>query len=318
MNIGGYNIFTGDKGNRINHQLFLIKSIFESDKNISFEIFNADLHEKVKNLDAIVTCGERKIIFSNEVNDSFKTIELSAIPHLIRDVTYLRIIPKITGKDINNYPRFTWGKILPSDNNFPYDPTYDRWQDLQKKYNLSVKEYSKKGDNILFLLQVPTDASLNRITFSNDDYLNFVIRSIGKILLHTDRKIILRDHPLIKNNKSIIPFIINQFKNTNKVFSSTKKELKLDLDNARCVVSYNSSATVEALMYGVNVINLSQEQPCFTANNKIEDIENLKNFDRKDFLRKISFLHWSNEELESLENKKLLARLLIGSMKRSI
>ena len=57
-----------------------------------------------------------------------------------------------------------------------------------------------------------------------------------------------------------------------------------DLQNVKCVISYNSSSTVEALFNGINVINLSRKQPCFSgASNKISDIENLNELDREDF-----------------------------------
>ena len=314
MNIGGYNNFIGNKGAKINKQLLILKSIYETNKDISFNIFNLNLDDQLKTLDSIVTCGERKIIFSEKHNHNFELIKSSQIPHLIRDVTYLRMIPKIAGEDVGEYPRFTWGKITPSVSNFPYDKTYDRWSYLSKKYGLSVREYSNKGENILFLLQVPTDASLNKIIFNGDNYLNFVSKSLIKILKHTDRKIVLRGHPLFKDNNKLIEFFLYHFRNSKKVFSSKNIELRDDLFNARCVVSYNSSATVEALINGVNVINLSPDQPCFSANNKIEDIESLKNIDRENFLRKISYLHWSNKELESFENRKYLCKLLIKSM----
>ena len=55
------------------------------------------------------------------------------------------------------------------------------------------------------------------------------------------------------------------------------------------VVSFNSSATVEALFKGINVINLSKRQPCFSAaHNDLSKIEDLHELDRNDFL-KISF-----------------------------
>lgn len=312
MIIGGYNIFIGEKGDRINNHLNVIKSIFESNKNIIFEIFNKDLNYKIKTLDAIVTCGDMKIIFPDIVNQSYQYIKRSNIPHLIRDVTYLREIPKKTGLHVNNYPRFTWNTIVPSKNNFPFDPTYDRWSEIKKKYNIDIKDYDTSGENILFLLQIPTDASLNEITFNNDNYLDFMIRSIDKILVHTDRKIILRGHPLNAHKEKILPHLIYHYEATNRVFGSTFKNLIDDFKNARCVISFNSSATVEALLSGINVINLSKNQPCFSAaSNKIEDIEKISSPDREEFLQKISFLHWENEELESIEVRKYLSKLLL-------
>ena len=143
---------------------------------------------------------------------------------------------------------------------------------ILKKYNLTIKDYQTQGDNILFLLQIPTDASLNDLNFNGDGYLIFMIKTINEILKHTDRKIILRSHPLNKNNDIIAKFLLNHFNKTNKLFLSQKDMLDEDLQNVKCVISYNSSSTVEALFNGINVINLSRKQPCFSgASNKISD-----------------------------------------------
>ena len=319
MKRGGYNCFLGDKGKRIQNQLKLIKLIFESINDISFKIFETDLISQLHDFDAIVTSGDKKVIFPKAVNDQFNFIRSSSIPHLIRDVTYLREIPEKTGEDVNNFPRFTWNRIVPSNDNFPYDETYDRWSDLSKKYNLSVHDYKTKGEKILFLLQIPNDASINEMIFSGDNYLDFVIRTLKKIIKLTDRQIILRGHPLYKIKKiTLIPFLLEYFKNTNRLIASINNNLKDDLDQSICAVSYNSSASVEAIIYGINVINLSPYQPCFSAaSHNIKDIENLKNLEREDALKKLSYLHWSNQELESYENKKYLCSLIIKSMKNN-
>ena len=52
--------------------------------------------------------------------------------------------------DVNNFPRFTWNSILPDQQNFPFDHSYDRWSDIKKKYNLDIRDYQKQGDKILF------------------------------------------------------------------------------------------------------------------------------------------------------------------------
>ena len=77
-----------------------------------------------------------------------------------------------------------------NNNNFPYDPSYNRWLELSRKYNLTIKDYKKDGDKILFILQIPADTSLNELNLYSDGYINFVIRSIKKILDNTDREII--------------------------------------------------------------------------------------------------------------------------------
>ena len=69
---------------------------------------------------------------------------------------------------------------MPGEKNFPYDPNYNRWEDIKKKYNLHVRDYQKQGDKILFLLQIPTDASLNELNFNGKGYLDFMLKTIQK------------------------------------------------------------------------------------------------------------------------------------------
>ena len=92
---------------------------------------------------------------------------------------------------------------------------------------MKVKDYKKQGDNILFLLQIPTDASLNELNFEKDGYLNFMMRTINEIFKYTDRKIILRRHPLNKNNDVISNFLLKYYYKTEKVLSNNEKLEKI-------------------------------------------------------------------------------------------
>ncbi len=312
MNICGFNFFLGEKGSRVESQLNKIKEVLESNKKNKFKIIkNPDNILQDKIFDFYVTCGDVKISFNKKMIDIYSKINSMKKPRLIRDVTYLRIIPKLTNLDVNNFPRFTWNSILPNKKNFPYDPNYDRWSELKKKYGLKVKDYKKQGDDILFLLQIPTDASLNELNFEKDGYLNFMIKTINEVFKYTDRKIILRRHPLNKNNDTISNFLLKYYYKTGRLLLSKNEKLEKDFENIKCVISFNSSATVEALFAGIRVINLAKSQPCFSAaSNKLSEIENLTDLDRDNFLKKIAFLHWENNELDSFENKKYLCNLL--------
>ena len=316
MNICGLNIFLGDKGARVQNQLNKIKDILETNNTNKFiTIKNTDNLFENNFFDFFVTCGDIKITYTKDMIVNYARINSTKKPRLIRDVTYLRIIPKLTNKNVNYYPRFTWNSILPNKLNLPYDPSYNRWLDIKKKYNLKIEDYKKQGDNILFLLQIPTDASLNKLNFKEEGYLKFMTRTINEIFEHTDRKIILRSHPLNKEYDEISSFLLKHFYKTRRVFLSNKGTLEDDLKNVKCVISYNSSSTVEALFKGINVINLSESQPCFSAaSNKLSDIENLNELDRDDFLKKIAYLHWENDELDSIENKKYICKLLEKSI----
>ena len=316
MNICGLNFFNGQKADRIQDQLNEIKKIFISDSNNNFNIIqNYRDREELYKYDFFVSCGDIKLTFDKELIKKYIEVKAVKKPLLIRDVTYLRMIPKIRKLDVNFFPRFTWNNILPYENNFPYDESYNRWDEIKRKYKIIIKDYQKQGDNILFLLQIPTDSSLNELNFKNVGYLNFMVKTINDILNFSDRKIILRSHPLNKNNDFIAKSLMNYFRKTNKVFISKNKTIEDDFKNVKCAISYNSSASVEALFNGIHVINLSNMQPCFSAaSNNLSDIEKLNDLDRNEFLKKIAFLHWENDELDSNENKKYLCNLFMMSI----
>lgn len=316
MNICGLNFFEGEKAIRVDEQLKFIKKIFSTKPTNIFNIIEQFSKDELLEInDFFVSCGDIKLTFNKELISKLNKVKSLNKPILIRDVTYLRIIPKIRNLDVNYFPRFTWNSILPGEKNFPFDPNYNRWLDIKKKYNLHIKDYQKQGDKILFLLQIPTDASLNDLNFNQDGYIKFMIRSINNIFKFSDRDIILRSHPLNRNNDIVLNLLMNFFSKTNKVFASKNENLEDDFNNIKCVVSYNSSSTVEALFNGINVINLSKMQPCFSAaSNSIADIENLKELDRETFLKKIAFLHWEYDELESNDNRKYLCELLEKSI----
>ena len=316
MHLCAINTFTGDKKNRVHKQYELIKRIIETNPNNHLDIIDKNFEKIDLDIyDSVVTCGDVKIIDPDSRIKFYRIIKSHKTSQLVRDVTFIRQIPNITKLDVNNYPRFTWNSSLVNNNNFPYDKTYNRWLELRKRYNLTIKDYKKEGDKILFILQIPGDTSVNELNFNGDGYLNFAIRTVKKILDNTDRNIVLRGHPLNVSEEKILPHLLSIYKETKRVFKSTNIRLNEDLEEAKCVISYNSSSTVEALINGIKVINISNNQPCFDAASKnIEDIENLKELDRENFFKKISFLHWENQEFESKDIRLYFASLIEKSM----
>ena len=190
---------------------------------------------------------EISVTFNKHLIQNHLKIKNLKKPQLIRDVTYLRVIPKIKKIDVNFFPRFTWDSILPERKIFlTIQTTIDG--EISKKYNLHVRDYQKQGDKILFLLQIPTDASLNELNFNGKGYLDFMLKTIQKIFEHTDRKIVLRSHPLNRENDIVVKFLINYFSKSKKLLVSKNNNLEDDLKNIKCVISYNSSATVGHLV----------------------------------------------------------------------
>jgi hypothetical protein len=311
----GYNFYEKNTNKNIaqNGYLIFLKKIIESTGNSTFKISSKIKELDLDYYDAFSTLGLKKKNRHIDVNSNIDVIERTKKPNLIRDQTILRAIPKYTGLPESGYHSFMFNSIKPLTNNFPYDGSYDRWGYLKKKYNLVVRDYHYPGDNILFILQLHTDASLNFFNFGNQNYLTFIINNINDLLIISDRKIIIRSHPEYKNkNKKdkITNYLLNYYKDSNRIFFSKNDNLQDDLDISNCVISYNSNASLEALLYGINVINLSIANPCLeAASNKLSDVEDLKEKNRDMLLKQVAFLHWESEELKSIENRKYLSRL---------
>jgi hypothetical protein len=317
MNWLGFNFWKEiDKQKAYNYNVLLkfIKKIIEINNEAVFEI-KIDIDEKLlSNVDAISTIGTGKRNNPTSIVQKLELLENKKIPNLIRDVSVLRSIPKITGKQLeDNYHSFFFNNIKPMNDNFPYDPSYDRWNYLKNKYNLVVKDYHYPGENILFLLQLHTDQSLNDLDFGRN-YSFFVINTIRKLLRVSDRKILIRPHPIYKKYNFVDPIsdkLKETFMSETRVKFSNNKNLEEDLNISRCAITYNSSASIEALLHGINVINLSSNNPCFSASSDdLNDIENLKELNRDEFLKKVAYLHWETEELKSIENTKYLSKLI--------
>lgn len=316
MNWIGFNFFKKNTYKYYHQDIYLkfIKKIIESSENSTFEISHSLNKEILSQFDASCTVGLKKLNKKEDVNSYIEIIENTHMPNLVRDSTPLRSLIKMTGKKDFNFHSFLFNNIKPINNNFPYDPSNDRWGHLEKKYKLTIRDYHYPGDCILFILQLHTDQSLYSLYNGKNTYLSFCINSINKLLQISDRSIIVRSHPIYRDNPKfdiITPSLNKYFKNNKRIMFSNNRDLEDDFNVSRCVISYNSNTTVEALLFGLNVINLSPANPCISAaSNNLNDVENLKEISRAEFFRKIAFLHWESEELSSIENKKYLSQLL--------
>ena len=101
MNICGLNFFDGAKGKRVQDQLLEIGRIFNSNESNNFVIINEINKNDLKKYDSFISCGDLKITFNRNLIEKYLNIKLINKPRLIRDVTYLRIIPKIRSLDLN-------------------------------------------------------------------------------------------------------------------------------------------------------------------------------------------------------------------------
>lgn len=136
------------------------------------------------------------------------------------------------------------------------------WKETDKPIP-KVKDW-KKGNHVLIIPPADKIAYI----YGAENWVNETIKEVKK---YTDRPIIIKK----------------------------KNEGKLGnyLAMAHVTVSFGSVADVESAIAGVPVIT-SQFSPAIPISNKIEDIEDLKEFDRTSWLKALAGAEWKSNEMQ--------------------
>ena len=180
--------------------------------------------------------------------------------------------------NFGNYPKF------PKNNN--------RLKKLDFNFDIEFNYNNDKERYILFCLQLIDDAQV-----CNLDYENWVLNTIIKLKSLTDRKIIIRKHPL---NKSRV-FNKKWFASNKIDIIYSKNNLEEDLENCYCVIAFNSTVLVDAVLKSVPIIAGHYSSIVYKiAENNIENIENLKKFPKNKIIecfRELSYKQWTKTEI---------------------
>lgn len=192
-----------------------------------------------------------------------------------------------------HYSRYSANGVFPTTGNYfwDYDVDPNRWQQIQKHFNIKLKPIRKTGNHILICLQRNGGWSMNGL-----NVMNWLSQTITRLKQVTDRPIVVRSHPGDKSSKSyLIP---------SKDYTISKnKSILQDFSNAWATVTYNSSPGVASAIEGVPTFVLDPQpeisQAFDVANTKLSMIESPKEFDRLEWIEKISMSHWNFEELSN-------------------
>lgn len=257
-------------------------------------------------IDFFVQNGIKKPLREN--NDIYEYVEKTKKPILIREMPVLR---DIAGKSQTKIPfqqqwnKFSWNSFFMDEGLFPYDPSYDRWTELSKKYDIQVHDWARRGDSILLNLQIDGDSALNRLTYNGIDYKNYIVGIIKQIQKISDRPLIVRGHPL---DPIVVPYLQNIFSDLE---FSTNQSLYEDLDRSWCMVTYNSTSCVESTLYGTPTVVLdSSAISTEVSQTSLEQIEEPWGADREEWCKKIAFHQWQGNELTDGYVWKLLKDLV--------
>jgi len=190
--------------------------------------------------------------------------------------------------------KLSWNSFFMDDGVFPYDSSYRRWDQLSSKYNIRLHDWKRRGDAILINLQVAADSALNRLTYNDIDYKEYMSGVIDNIKQHTDRPIIVRSHPLDHRSERFIQ------REHSDIEFSTMPDLYDDLNRAWCMITYNSTSSVESVLYGTPTITLdSSAVAAPVSGDSILQIEDSLEFDRSEWCNRIAFQQWKGDEFSS-------------------
>jgi len=157
--------------------------------------------------------------------------------------------------------------------------------------DIDIKGWRRTGDHVLIVGQNMNDASLFGLNFQW-----WLENTIKHLMKHTDRPIIVRDHP---ENKEQLKHIVARFSYTNQVVYDTNKNIKDSLKNAWCTVSYTSGSSIDSVLAGVPVITCSEYNFLWPiSSHSLEDVETPKLGKRLQTFYDLAWTQWSVNEIQ--------------------
>ena len=191
------------------------------------------------------------------------------------------------------YLRYSYDGIFPTTGEYcNSQPTLNRWEQISKDLNLSLKPWSTNKETILICCQRDGGWSMD-----GQQLMPWLVKTIMEIKKHSDRKIVVRFHPGDRHSSNHRASLF-KYKLQN-VFVTTNESILTDFEMAHVVVNYNSSPAVAAAIEGVPVFVLDPErsQAKDIANTDISKIENPILYDRNVWIQKLAQMHWTSNEL---------------------
>jgi len=193
----------------------------------------------------------------------------------------------------SQYSRYSIDGVFPTTGNY-FDNIVDpnRWMQVSKDLNLSLKEWRTSGDHILLACQRNGGWSMNGY-----NVVDWIKNTVLEIRKYSDRPIIVRGHP---GDKNAVNYLTQQ--GVDWVLSANEK-ITDDFKNAWATITYNSSPGVASAIEGIPVFVTDpipkNSQAYDVANSNLSNIENPIIFERQHWVERLSMCHWNFEELEN-------------------
>ena len=170
-----------------------------------------------------------------------------------------------------------------------------------------LEKYKKFGEHILLVNQIVGDTAV--VPYHP---VKWIYEKIINLRKYSDKKIIIREHPLqLQEHKDLLKKILIEI-NSN-CFMSEKKDIDDDLENAAACVALSSSASIDALIKGIPIFVEDKRSFAYEiANLNIKSINNPINKDREALFKSIANTHWSVEEIKNGKCWFFLEKILIN------
>ena len=194
----------------------------------------------------------------------------------------------------HHYLRYSFNGVFPNTGIY-CDTTINpsRWNQISKDLGINLEKQKNKGRHILICLQRNGGWSMGKV-----DAVTWTRSVVNEIKQYSDRPIVVRPHP---GDKTINNYIQQLSSITGITVSSVGTPLETDLGNAWCVVNHNSSSIVGPIIMGYSafITDPERSQCKEVAHSSFSKLETPKEFDREQWLRRISMFHWNFSELEN-------------------
>ena len=163
--------------------------------------------------------------------------------------------------------------------------------------------WKQDGDYILLCMQKVGDASLR-----GQDIFTWTEDTVRTLRQHTQRKIIVRPHPLYRKKNRHLECKESVTEYPNVVWQETDLTqdgfvpIQQQLDNAWCTVTYTSGSGIDADLQGVPNIACDSGSMVYDVSSKeLSEVEHPYTGDKTEWANKIAHCQWSIEEFESGE-----------------
>ena len=230
----------------------------------------------------------------------YSFIKTSKKPYLVTEAPVFR--KNMSGK---NYHRWSWFSYFQDKGNYNnQNCPSDRWEQIKKDQGITVKDWRTTGEHILFLMQRPGDTSTIPMLEKYGTYQNFLNTILKQIRNYTRRPIIIRMHPLRRDQQHTILKTVDLqgAKISENNFGSGKLDggagLEEDFKNAWAVIGYNTNALTESVCEGIPTFSLCPSSMAWdVSNTDLRDLEDPQIFDREQWLYNLSYCQWKEDEI---------------------